>query len=93
MAETDAVGDQALKVRMFYLVQTFSGPEHDLVADPVRECECALEAEDLARALAHRHPAVLAYMIEGDPDSGVWGDPDFLAAYGLVNPQLRRAAG
>jgi len=86
-------GKEPVKVRMFYLVQTFSGPAEAPVPDPVRICDCALAAEALARELAPRHAGVLAYMIEGEPEHGVWGDPDVLAEYGVAMRQGWRAAG
>lgn len=45
---------------------------------------CAVDAEEGARILARLAPGVVAYQQWGDPDVGVWDEPDPLVIAGDV---------
>lgn len=45
---------------------------------------CAVDAEEGARILAHLAPGVVAYQQWGDPEVGLWDEPDPLVVAGDV---------
>ena len=76
----------------FYVVQVFDRQGRRLVAAQPRQAKSAEHAKLLAERLAPGHAGVIAFSRTGDPDTGDFDDPVFLARFGDVPSDEELAA-
>lgn len=70
--------------RLFFYTQTYCQVGAGLV--PVKATMCVDGRAALASAeiLATRRAGAAAFSVEGDAQSGVWGEPSLIGSFGLV---------
>nr|WP_314091989.1 hypothetical protein [uncultured Shinella sp.] len=71
----------------FFVVQSFSPAKRGMKADIAIQVNSAMHAKRMAERLALTKPMVFATVMEGDPESGDFGDPKLIYFHGDEMPE------
>lgn len=71
----------------YFVVQSFSPAKRGMKADVPVPATSILHARRMAERLAVRKPMVFATVMEGDPDTGDFGDPKLICFHGEERPE------
>jgi hypothetical protein len=71
----------------FFVVQSFSPAKKGMKADIAVQANSVMHARRMAERLALTKPMVFATVMEGDPESGDFGEPKLIFAHGENLPQ------
>lgn len=71
----------------FFVVQSFSQAKRGMKADIAVQVNSVMHARRMAERLALTKPMVFATMMEGDPESGDFGEPKLIYFHGAEKPE------
>lgn len=71
----------------FFVVQSFSPAKRGMKADIAVQANSVMHARRMAERLALTKPMVFATMMEGDPESGDFGEPKLIFFHGAEKPE------
>lgn len=71
----------------YFVVQSYSSGKGGMMPDAPIQAQSTDHARRLAQRLAQRKPMVLAFMRDGNPKTGDYGDPKLIFAHGDHLPE------
>jgi hypothetical protein len=71
----------------FFVVQSFSPAKRGMKADIAVQANSVMHARRMAERLALTKPMVFATVMDGDPDTGDYGEPKLIFAHGDNLPE------
>lgn len=71
----------------FIVVQSFSPAKRGMKADIAVQANSVMHARRMAERLALTKPMVFATVMEGDPESGDFGEPKLIYFHGAEKPE------
>lgn len=71
----------------FFVVQSFSPAKRGMKPDVPVQATSVMDARRMAERLAARKPMVFATLTDGDPETGDFGEPKLICAYGDNLPE------
>lgn len=71
----------------YFVVQSYSSAKGGMTPDAPIQAQSTLHARRLAERLALRKPMVIAFMRDGNPKTGDYGDPKLIFAHGDQLPE------
>ncbi len=71
----------------YYVVQSFSDANGGMSADSPIQAQSVAHARKLAQRLAEKKAMVIAFMRDGNPKTGDYGDPKLIFAHGKELPE------
>ncbi|MCR6502556.1 hypothetical protein MUO32_26365 [Shinella sp. CPCC 101442] len=71
----------------FFVVQSFSPAKRGMKADIAVQVNSVMHAKRMAERLALTKPMVFATVMEGDPESGDFGEPKLIYFHGAEKPE------
>ncbi|WP_421591134.1 hypothetical protein [Shinella sp. M27] len=71
----------------FFVVQSFSPAKRGMKADIAVQANSVIQARRMAERLALTKPMVFATVMEGDPESGDFGEPKLIYFHGDEKPE------
>lgn len=71
----------------FFVVQSFSPAKRGMKADIAVQVNSVMHAKRMAERLALTKPMVFATVMEGDPESGDFGEPKLICFHGAEKPE------
>lgn len=70
--------------RTIYCVQCFKLSGAELQTGALRQYTSATEAEAVTALLRTRVDGLVFYAVEGDPEAGIWGEPEVYERHGAA---------
>lgn len=74
--------------RTVFCVQAYQRRDGRLEGRLRQEFTSATEAEDLGARLALKSAGVVVYALAGDPEAGVWEEPEIFALHGEAPDEI-----
>ncbi|MBN9028895.1 MAG: hypothetical protein BGO05_10080 [Rhizobiales bacterium 63-7] len=71
----------------YYVVQSFTSGKSGTFPDTPIQAQSVDQARRLAQRLAAKKEMVIAFMRDGNPKTGDYGDPKLIFAYGKELPE------
>lgn len=71
----------------FFVVQSFSPGKRGMKPDVPVQAQSIMHARRVAERLAASKPMVIATVTDGDPETGDFGEPKLIFAYGENLPE------
>lgn len=71
----------------FFVVQSFSPAKRGMKPDIAVQANSVMHARRMAERLAQTKPMVFATVMEGDPESGDFGEPKLIYFHGAEKPE------